>query len=72
MKRRLLVIAASALCVQSAFAQSSVTLYGLVSTGIVYANNQRGADKQGHSTWQFASGPMQPPRWFGTGFRHSR
>ncbi|BBU31134.1 porin [Burkholderia sp. THE68] len=63
MKRRLLVIAASALCAQSAFAQSSVTLYGLVSTGIVYANNQRGADKQGHSTWQFASGPMQTPRW---------
>jgi predicted porin len=63
MIRRTLVIAASALACQTAFAQSSVTLYGLISSGIVYANNQIGADKQGHSTWQFASGPMQTPRW---------
>ena len=52
-----------ALFCQTASAQSSVTLYGLISTGIVYANNQKGADKQGHATWQFASGPMQTPRW---------
>ncbi|MBP0594736.1 porin [Paraburkholderia sp. LEh10] len=63
MIRRAIVIAATALACQSAFAQSSVTLYGLISSGIVYANNQKGADKQGHSTWQFASGPMQTPRW---------
>src|SRR6266404_6238224 len=63
MIRRAIVITATALACQTAFAQSSVTLYGLISSGIVYANNQKGADKQGHSTWQFASGPMQTPRW---------
>jgi predicted porin len=63
MNRRVFVLAATALACQAASAQSSVTLYGLISTGIVYANNQKGADKQGHSTWQFASGPMQTPRW---------
>lgn len=63
MNRRVLVLAATALACQAASAQSSVTLYGLISTGIVYANNQKGSDKQGHSTWQFASGPMQTPRW---------
>ena len=63
MNRRIFVLASMALCCQTAFAQSSVTLYGLISSGIVYANNQKGADKQGHATWQFASGPMQTPRW---------
>ena len=63
MNRRLVVLAVTALACQVASAQSGVTLYGLISTGIVYANNQKGADKQGHSTWQFASGPMQTPRW---------
>lgn len=63
MNRRLFVLAATALGCQAASAQSSVTLYGLISTGIVYSNSQKGADRQGHSTWQFASGPMQTPRW---------
>lgn len=63
MNRRLFVLAAAALACQTASAQSSVTLYGLISSGIVYANSQKGADHQGHSTWQFASGPMQTPRW---------
>ncbi|MFM0003061.1 porin [Paraburkholderia dipogonis] len=63
MNRRIFALAALTLSCQTASAQSSVTLYGLISTGIVYANNQKGADKQGHATWQFASGPMQTPRW---------
>ncbi|REG52220.1 putative porin [Paraburkholderia sp. BL6669N2] len=63
MNRRVFVAAVAALACQVASAQSSVTLYGLISTGIVYANNQKGTDKQGHATWQFASGPMQTPRW---------
>ncbi|MGF6878684.1 porin [Paraburkholderia sp. MM5477-R1] len=41
-----------------ASAQSSVTLYGLISTGIAYANNQKGA-----SSWYVANGPMQAPRF---------
>ena len=43
MNRRVFVLAATALACQAASAQSSVTLYGLISTGIVYANNQKGA-----------------------------
>ncbi|MGF6919449.1 porin [Paraburkholderia sp. 40] len=41
-----------------ASAQSSVTLYGLISTAIAYANNQKGG-----SSWFVANGPMQPPRF---------
>jgi GBP family porin len=67
MKRRVFALAVTALVCQAASAQSSVNLYGLISTGIVYTNNQLGADKHGHSTWQFASGPMQTPRWGMTG-----
>jgi general bacterial porin, GBP family len=63
MIRRAFFLAVTALACQTTFGQSSVTLYGLISTGIVYSNNQKGIDKQGHSTWQFASGPMQTPRW---------
>jgi GBP family porin len=63
MKRNALAFAAAALVCPVAFAQSSVTLYGLVSTGIVYSNNQIGFDKQGHSAWQIVSGTMQAPRW---------
>jgi predicted porin len=47
----------------TAQAQSSVTLYGLISSGVVYSNSQRGADGRGHSAVQFASGPLQTPRW---------
>ncbi|CAM2156762.1 general bacterial porin, GBP family [Pararobbsia alpina] len=38
----------------TAHAQSSVTLYGLIDTGIVYTNNQ-----QGHSNWQMLSSETQ-------------
>jgi predicted porin len=45
------------------YAQSSVTFYGLISTGISYTNNVRVTGGQGHSLWQFYSGPQQLPRW---------
>jgi general bacterial porin, GBP family len=41
-----------------AHAQSSVTLYGLISTGIQYVNNSNG-----HSLVTLANGGMQVPRW---------
>lgn len=64
MKRFAITLALLAIGSGDACAQSSVTLYGLISAGGVYSDNQKGADKQGHSTtWQFASGPMQTPRW---------
>lgn len=39
-------------------AQSSVTLYGLISTGIQYTNNNGG-----HSLVSMANGGLQSPRW---------
>jgi predicted porin len=47
----------------TAYAQSSVTLYGLISAGVSYTNNQRTASGQGHSSFQFYNGPQQLPRW---------
>jgi predicted porin len=44
-------------------AQSSVTLYGLISTGISYSSNTKGADGKGHGTVMMSSGVLQPPRW---------
>jgi predicted porin len=42
----------------AAHAQSSVTLYGVVDTGVTYTNNQ-----QGHSAWEATSGNESAPRW---------
>ncbi len=42
----------------SAFAQSSVTLYGLISGGWAFSTNQGG-----HHTYQAVSGTNQSPRW---------
>jgi predicted porin len=50
---------AGASCIAScAFAQSSVTLYGIVDTGLVYASNQAslGSTSGGHSATKLASG----------------
>ncbi|MGV2288143.1 porin [Trinickia sp. YCB016] len=48
------------LCVSSAsvYAQSSVTLYGIVDEGITYTTNQKG-----HSNWQLQSGGASISRW---------
>ncbi|KWH51535.1 porin [Burkholderia sp. AU39826] len=52
------VATASVLAALPVYAQSSVTLYGVVDTGIVYQNNQSslGATSGGHSAVKFASG----------------
>jgi len=50
-------IGAVSIC-SSAFAQSSVTLYGLISTGLAYSTNQSGSH-----TYQTANGTYQGPRW---------
>jgi GBP family porin len=50
MKKSLMAAALSAGYVLTAHAQSSVTLYGVIDTGLVYTNNQGG-----HSNWQEAS-----------------
>ncbi|KWR81272.1 porin [Cupriavidus sp. IDO] len=58
MKRCVIAAAAMLLACPASHAESGVNLYGLISTGIVYANNQNG-----HSQVQLANGPMQTPRW---------
>ncbi|MDE1180160.1 porin [Paraburkholderia sp.] len=54
MKKSLLAIALSGTFALSAHAQNSVTLYGLIDTGLVYTNNQ-----SGHSNWQQSSSTTQ-------------
>jgi len=55
------LIAAAALCTLSAAAsaQSSVTLYGIVDTGIAYIHNSGGQ----HSQWKMASGNLSGSQW---------
>ena len=50
MKKSLMVAALSCASIVSAHAQSSVTLYGVIDTGLIYSNNQGG-----HSAWQETS-----------------
>ncbi|WP_233836649.1 porin [Paraburkholderia sp. ZP32-5] len=68
MNRKLTLAAVAVACCSSyAMAQSSVTLYGLISTGISYSSNTKGADGKGHGTVMMSSGVLQPPRWGITG-----
>src|SRR5260370_41745440 len=54
MKKSLLSAALFGAFTISAHAQSSVTLYGLIDTGLVYTNNQLG-----HSNWQEVTSSTQ-------------
>ncbi|CAD6560750.1 porin [Paraburkholderia sabiae] len=58
MKRTVLTAAAFGAFSCSAFAQSSVTLYGIIDAGIDYVNNSGG-----HSVVQAVSGVNQGSRW---------
>ena len=59
MKRSVIAAAAASLACASAHAENSnVTLYGLLSTGVAYTNNQGG-----NSSVKAVNGPMQTPRW---------
>ncbi|PXW28651.1 porin [Paraburkholderia caballeronis] len=59
MKTRLvLLILCSGMCSSPSWAQSSVTLYGIISTGIGYVNNEGGK-----SAVQMFSGANQNNRW---------
>ncbi|WP_408373688.1 porin [Paraburkholderia nemoris] len=51
-------IGAGMMLAGTAGAQSSVTLYGIVDSGVTYTNNQ-----QGHSAWQATAGNESGPRW---------
>jgi GBP family porin len=52
--KTLLTLAVSGAFAVSAHAQTSVTLYGLIDTGIVYTNNQGG-----HTNWQMGTSSTQ-------------
>lgn len=54
MKKSLIALALGSVFAVSAHAQSSVTLYGLIDTGLVYTNNQ-----QGHSNIQMNTSSTQ-------------
>ncbi|WP_241495921.1 porin [Paraburkholderia monticola] len=63
MKRTRTLAAAAMACAGAAttphaFAQSSVTLYGIVDEGLTYTTNQNG-----HNNWQMQSGVSQGSRW---------
>lgn len=58
MKKQMFVLAASTAFAAPAFAQNSVTLYGLIDEGLNYTNNVRG----GHN-YELASGDAQGSRW---------
>jgi predicted porin len=58
MKEKLIVLAAVAGFSGLAHAQSSVTLYGLIDVGVLYANNTGG-----HSLTQMSSGNINGSRW---------
>lgn len=62
MKRRLLLSYLPLVLAGPACAQSSVTLYGILSEGVMYTNNAGG-----HQQWQLASGVQQSPRFGLTG-----
>jgi predicted porin len=62
MKMKPLAAAAAVLCGGSAFAQSSVTLYGLMDAGVTYTNNVSSSAGHGAAV-QFISGSAQGDRW---------
>ncbi|WGS54712.1 porin [Paraburkholderia sp. D15] len=64
MKRLALLALPAALLASGAYAQSSVTLYGLVDAGIAYVHNAQSASGQNQSTLvKFSSGNVSGSRW---------
>ena len=60
MKKSAILVAVGALFAGSAYAQSSVTLYGIVDTSIHYTTNN---DSAGHSLVQLDNGAVSNSRW---------
>ena len=63
MKLKNLVIASAMLFAGAAHAQSSVTLYGLIDTSIVYVNNAKTTTGGGASQFLLTSGSLSTSRW---------
>lgn len=62
MKMKLFAAAVAALAAGGAYAQSSVTLYGVVDAGVEYANHQPGVSGS-HDVVRLNSGGMSGSRW---------
>lgn len=62
MSRKKFVLAGLSLVTGTAFAQSSVTLYGLLDAGLTYTNNVTKKDGQG-SSLELMTGVAQGSRW---------
>ncbi len=60
MKKSLLTLAIGSLCAGSAFAQNSVTLYGIVDQSVRFQTN---ADAGNHSQTQVTNGAITNSRW---------
>jgi predicted porin len=58
MKKSLLALAVTGAFAAPAFAQNSVTLYGIIDAGLTYVNNAGG-----HAKWAMQSGILQGSRW---------
>lgn len=68
MKKSLLALAVTGAFAAPAFAQNSVTLYGIIDAGIDYVNNTSTTNSSGVATghgsqWAMASGVAQGSRW---------
>ncbi|ALL70311.1 Outer membrane protein porin (plasmid) [Paraburkholderia caribensis MBA4] len=66
MKTRNLAILATALSSGAAYAQSSVTLFGLIDTGIAYTSNARSdpaVPSKGGTNWSMITGIINTSRW---------
>jgi len=63
MKKSLLALAALGAFASAAQAESSVTLFGLIDTGVNYVNNVQTTEKGGKSQVNLSSGGLQGSRW---------
>lgn len=63
MKMKLFAAAVAAMAAGGAYAQSSVTLYGVVDAGIEYANHQPTTSGGSHDVVRLTSGNMSGSRW---------
>ncbi|HEV3423980.1 MAG TPA: porin [Paraburkholderia sp.] len=57
------LVALAGTCGSAAYAQSSVTLYGTIDTGLDYVSNQKSTGGAGHSNWMMESGNVSTDRW---------